>query len=220
MTSESTVKQSSATLAAAVQAEDWARADRELQYFAGAWQRARLRGMSSAKVASAVNELRMQVVTDHDVDQEPGPEQFAWMLAGVCSFLNQAVTPVELTGHDVESRILEALATGGDAVSTSDLAELIGRSNAATARALPELRTRGLTSEARAGRMTLNAITAAGREHVAQVKAEEQRKKARHDATPISIVRRREVEPQPIDAREIASVVETNELSALLKFGR
>jgi DNA-binding transcriptional ArsR family regulator len=209
------VKHAGDGLASAVEAGDWNRADRELQYLVGAWQRARLRGADGAQIASLVDRLRMEVVDDYDVDQVPGPDRIAWMLSGVCSFLNQAATPEELNGEDVRSRILEALAADDEPYATSALAERIDRSVGATARELPKLRDAGLTVERSAGRRALNSITDAGRAENARLAVERAR---RHDETrdwPTTLERRHDAELAPMDPRDLMQHLKVNDVAAL-----
>ena len=215
MTTLVMVKQARDNLVIAVDAQDWNRADRELQYLTGAWQRARPRGSDAQEIASSMNRLRIEVVDDHDVDQIPSPERIAWMLSGVCSFLTQAATPEELTGEDVRSRILEALAVDNEPCATSALAERIGRSVGAVARELPKLRDAGLTVERSAGRFALNSLTDAGRAENARLASERAR---RHDETsdwPTTLERVHETELVPINPRDLLQHVRVNDVSAL-----
>ncbi len=198
-----------------VEAGDWDRADRELQYLVGAWQRARLRGDDATELASLVDDLRMRVVTGHDLDQTVGPAQFAWMLAGVCSVLSQAVTPAEVVGGDVVSRILDALDGAEAPLPTKELAERIERSAAATARALPRLREEGLTTELSAGRQTMNGITAKGRERAAATKEARLRFERAIQAGPTSIARSPVEQIDPIDMRDIKVLVEPNDVRSV-----
>ena len=85
-----TVRAAIADVGAAADAGEWDRADRALQYLAGAWRRAGLRGDEAAEAARLLAELRIRFVTEHDVAQVVGPEQLAWMLAGFCNVAGHA----------------------------------------------------------------------------------------------------------------------------------
>lgn len=149
----------------ALAAGDWAGADRGIQYLAGAWLRAlpAADGAGLAKVAAAAKRLRMRIMTEHDVAQEVGPVELAWMLAGVTAFLSQATKPEQLTAHDTNGRILEALVFAKHPMSTSDIATRIDRAKSTVARKLPDLRLEGLIDASPAGSHVLNSITDAGR---------------------------------------------------------
>ena len=84
MSSIEIVRQSIADVGAAADAGEWDRADRALQYLAGALRRAGLRGDDAAEAARLLADLRIRVVTEHDVAQVVGPDQLAWMLSGFC----------------------------------------------------------------------------------------------------------------------------------------
>lgn len=211
MSDASTVMSSGQSLRDHVAAADWDRADRELQYLAGAWQRAHAHGGDVAGLASLLNELRMGVVTEHDVDQTVGPAQLAWMISGMCAVLNQAAVPAQPVGRDVVSGILEALAGADTPLSTKDLATRIGRSTATTARALPRLREEGLTTELSAGRRTMNGITAKGRRLAAAAGDDRRRFERATQAGPTSLARPMFEQLAPIDAHDIVVVVKPND---------
>jgi DNA-binding MarR family transcriptional regulator len=149
----------------ALAAGDWVGADRGIQYMAGAWLRslAAAGGGELAKVAAATKRLRVRMMTEHDVDQDVGPTELAWMLAGVTAFLSQATKPESLTAHDTVGRILEALVLSSQPMNSTDIATRINRAKATVARKLPDLRAEGLVESTPAGSNVLNRITEAGR---------------------------------------------------------
>lgn len=90
MSSLAIVREAAADVDAAMEAGDWDRADRALQYLVGAWQRARLSGREAVEAKAILDDMRIRVVTGYDVPQVVGPVQVAWMLAGICSVATQA----------------------------------------------------------------------------------------------------------------------------------
>ncbi len=89
---EDAIARSMSSLQGHVERGDWETADRELQYLTGVFLRARLQGRNVDGFASALADLRMLVMTEHDVPQVVGPVQFGWMLASICSVAVQAGT--------------------------------------------------------------------------------------------------------------------------------
>jgi len=176
MTSLSVVKKAQEGVAAAIAARDWLAADRGIQTLAGSWLRASQSAEPAQlkKVVEAVRKLRVKVIAQHDVEARVGPEQIAWLLAGVSSVLEQSQRPEALVGHDTEGRILEALFLSNTPMSTGDLAKRVRRSVHTVARKLPLLRTRGLVKSKGAGSEMLNWISEAGRAKWQDLDREEQ----------------------------------------------
>ncbi len=101
---EHAIARSMSSLEGHVERGDWDTADRELQYLTGVLLRARLQGREVEGLATALADLRMRVMTEHDVPQVVGPVQFGWMLASICSVAVQIGTgdaskPVEFGPH-------------------------------------------------------------------------------------------------------------------------
>lgn len=176
MTSLATVQKAQQGVAKAIAACDWLAADRGVEFLAGAWLRAASVAdpVELEKVASGVHKLRTGIITAHDIPQKIGPEQIAWMLAGVSSVLKQARRPERLTGHNTQGRILEALFLANGPMSTGDLAKRVNRAAATVARQLPTMRAARLVASRQAGSQTLNVITEAGRAMHRSIDKEEQ----------------------------------------------
>jgi DNA-binding transcriptional ArsR family regulator len=212
MTSATLVKEAANALQRKIDVGDWAATDRAIQNLAGVWLRSRIKGADAASVASLVDGLRMQVVTDNDVDQDVGPREIAWMLAGVSSFLSQAATPPELTGHDTPSRILEALFLSAEPMTTKELAERVNRADATVARELPRLRDEGLVTSTGAARTMLNDITASGRARYKSM--------GEHPAIvwPTSIERTIDATILAMEPSDLLDPIEVNDISAIRAF--
>lgn len=99
------LKQACQDLSAAMEAGDWDRADRALQYFIGLIQRRGFGEGEAREIAAALDDLRIRTVCDHDIDQRMGPVQVVWMLAAVCSFVTQAArrSPQAAAARDLQT---------------------------------------------------------------------------------------------------------------------
>lgn len=209
MSNAETVKRAAATLGECIERRDWTAADRRIEYLVGAWLRSPSRGQDAVEAAALVSELQLNLVADFDVDQTIGPEQIAWMLAGVLTVISQAAVPSELTMGDTRTRMLEMLCLAGEPLITKELARRVGRAEATVGRELPKLRGMGLIKSVSAGRTVLNEITPLGQREY-ELAGEPP------TVWPTTLRKTVEVIVEAMDVVDIADPVMTNDVNDLL----
>ena len=201
MASVGVVKQAVNDVARSASDGKWAQAQAGLEYLAGSWARARMEGRGTKEILAALDRTRLGIVTTHDVPQEVGPAQLAWMIEGARLVLSQAAAPAPIIAGDTRALILEALHVDGDFVSTGEIAHRVARDDASVSRELPDLRVEGLVETRSAGRRKLNRITDAGR--AANEELRRARELVRTPGAVVTIERHREVEPPTVSVEAV-----------------
>lgn len=208
MSGAGVVKQAAVDVARSASDGKWAQLEANLEYFAGSWKRARLEGRETKEVLASLDRARLSIITKHDIAQETGPAEMAWMLAGVRLVLAQAAAPDPIIAEHTRALILEALHVDGDFVSTGEIAHRVGRDDASVSRELPDLRVDGLVETRSSGRKKLNRITEDGR--TANEELRRVRALGSKPAAVTTIERQRDVEPHAVSVEAVlASAPET-----------
>lgn len=201
MAGSGVVKQAATDVARSASDGKWAQAQRGLEYLASCWARARLEGRETKEILDLLDRTRLGVVTTHDVAQEVGPAELAWMIAGARLVLSQAAAPSPIVAEDTRGLILEALHIDGDFVSTGEIAYRVGRDDASVSRELPDLRVKGLVEMVSSGRKKLNRITDSGRAFNEELRR--LRSAASGAGAATTIERNRQVEPPAVSVEAV-----------------